>query len=50
VQSGEFITIEGIEEYGPMPPSLMPDRLESNLSLDDMRDLLAFRSVKAPKG
>jgi putative heme-binding domain-containing protein len=42
VQSGEFITLEGIEEYGPMPRSLMPDGLETNLTVDDMRDLVAF--------
>jgi putative membrane-bound dehydrogenase-like protein len=42
VESGEFITIEGIAEYGPMPRSLMPDRLETNLTVDDVRDLMAF--------
>jgi putative membrane-bound dehydrogenase-like protein len=42
VQSGEFITLEGIEEYGPMPRSLMPEGLETNLTVDDVRDLLAF--------
>lgn len=42
VLSGEFITVDGIAEYGPMPQSLMPDGLESTLTIDDMRDLIAY--------
>ncbi|HUF07473.1 MAG TPA: dehydrogenase, partial [Candidatus Binatia bacterium] len=42
VQPGAFITLEGVEEYGPMPRSLMPDGLETNLTVEDVRDLLAF--------
>ena len=37
-----FITIEGLIEYGPMPRSLMPDGLETNLTVDDMRHLVAY--------
>lgn len=42
VLDGRFITLEGIVDYGPMPQSLMPAGLETNLSVEDVRDLLAF--------
>jgi hypothetical protein len=42
MRSGEFATFQQVEEYGPMPDSLMPPGLETNLTVDDIRDLLAF--------
>lgn len=42
VLSGEFITIENVAEYGPLPRSLMPDGLDQGLTENDMRNLLAF--------
>jgi hypothetical protein len=47
VLSGQFITVEGIAEYGPMPRSLMPDGLESTLTIEDMRDLVAYLEAGA---
>jgi len=47
VLSGEFITVTGVTEYGPMPNSLMPDGLETNLTIDDLRNLLAFLEAGA---
>jgi putative membrane-bound dehydrogenase-like protein len=47
VLSGQFITVEGIAEYGPMPQSLMPDGLESTLTIEDMRDLVAYLEAGA---
>jgi putative membrane-bound dehydrogenase-like protein len=37
-----FITVERMREYGPMARSLMPDGLAGNITIDDMRHLLAF--------
>jgi hypothetical protein len=42
MRSGEFAIFHHVEEYGPMPESLMPPGLERNLTVDDIRDLLAF--------
>ena len=37
-----FITIGDMRDYGPMDRSLMPDGLATNLSVDDIRHLLAY--------
>jgi putative heme-binding domain-containing protein len=44
VLPNRFVTFERIVEYGAMTTSLMPEGLETNLTVDDMRDLGAFLS------
>jgi putative membrane-bound dehydrogenase-like protein len=42
VLPGRFVKLQKIADYGPMPQSLMPEGLDRALTVQDMRDLLAF--------
>lgn len=40
--AGEFVYFDDMQSYGTAAQSLMPDGLETNLTVSDLRDLVAF--------